>query len=192
MGLMKTRPSGEPMTLPAPLSTVQAWWRAQKARTTSMRSACTATTAHPSMRAISPGCGVRRRGPAAPASVSREPARAVSASASTTMGFPTSRISSRISDWVSGSRESPGPSATASLREASSRIRSLLLSDKLCADVSGSGSVMGSMPSAATMGCCEAGVAMVTSPAPLRRAARPASAAAPVFPTEPATTRRWP
>ncbi len=46
----------------------------------------TSATVTPRRRAISPGCGVRRRGPAAPLSVSRWPARAVRASASTTMG----------------------------------------------------------------------------------------------------------
>ena len=60
------------------------------------------------------------------------------------------------------------------------------------ASVSGSGSVMYSIPNAATMGRALAAVATVTSPAPARKAAIAASAAAPVLPTEPARISTWP
>ena len=51
---------------------------------------------------------------------------------------------------------------------------------------------MASIPSAAMIGCWESGAAIVTNPAPVLNAARPTRAAAPVFPTDPATTTRWP
>ncbi len=78
------------------------------------------------------------------------------------------------------------------MRRASSRMRSLDSSDRLRAAVSGSASVMYSGACAATTACCDAGAAMVQRPTPLRSAARPASTAAPVLPSEPATTSRWP
>ena len=53
---------------------------------------------------------------------------------------------------------------------------------------SGSGAVMSSAASDATMGRQLAGVAIVTRPAPERSAAIPARNAAPVLPTDPATT----
>ena len=76
------------------------------------------------------------------------------------------------------------------MRRASSRMRSLASSDRLCPAVSGSASVMYSGACAATMGCWEAGAPIVQRPTPLRSAARPASTAAPVLPSEPATTSR--
>ena len=78
------------------------------------------------------------------------------------------------------------------MRESSSTIRSTAFEDSVRACVSGRGSVIGSGASAATTGCCDAGVAQVTRPVPERRAPRHASTAAPVRPTEPATTRRCP
>src|SRR5260370_1261583 len=71
-------------------------------------------------------------------------------------------------------------------------MRSRPASARLPAAVSGSASVMYSGACVATMGCCEAGAAIVQRPTPLRSAARAASTAAPVLPSEPATIRRWP
>src|SRR6266545_3714588 len=192
VGLMKTRPSGPPITVPAPLSASATRCRAQNVRTVSSRSACTSATVAPSILPISPGWGVSARGPAARSSRSRCPPSALRASASITIGRSTSATSPRISSWVSGSSERPGPSATASVRAASSRRRSLAFNETVWPAVSASGSVICSMPRAATMGCCEAGVAMVQRPTPLRSAARPVRAAAPVLPTDPAITSRWP
>ena len=58
--------------------------------------------------------------------------------------------------------------------------------------VSGNGSLMASRISEATTGWALADVATVTRPAPARIAARAARAAAPVLPTDPATSSRWP
>ena len=98
----------------------------------------------------------------------------------------TSATSARARAWVSGSSEIPGPSATASRCMASSRRCSRALTARDWAAVSTMGSVMVSMLKPATMGCWDAGVAMVQRPTPLLSADRPASAAAPVLPTEPA------
>src|SRR5688572_3944186 len=80
----------------------------------------------------------------------------------------------------------------ASRAAASSAMASWAFSATVRASVSGSGSLIASTRSEATTGCALAAVATVTSPAPARIAARAHSAAAPVLPTEPATTRRWP
>ena len=67
------------------------------------------------------------------------------------------------------------------------RMRSTAPAATVPSEFSSSGSVMYSAPSAATIGRQLAGVATVTSPAPDRSAAIAASAAAPVFPRDPAT-----
>ena len=134
------------------------------------------------MRAISPGCGVRTRGPgradqhvevARRARSGRRRRRPWDAAASAT--------SSRASACASGSQREAraqrdrvdGGGELADGPERAPRARARPRQSPASA------SVMCSTPSVATMGCCEAGVATVTSPAPLRSAARAASAAAP-------------
>jgi hypothetical protein len=58
--------------------------------------------------------------------------------------------------------------------------------------VSGRGSVMSSIIPRATVATARFAVAIVTKPAPMRRAALPARTAAPVLPTDPPSTTRWP
>jgi len=63
---------------------------------------------------------------------------------------------------------------------------------EVCLGVSGSGSVMTSVNFTSMTALRLLGMPRVTKPAPIRRAASHAMAAAPVFPTDPARTRRWP
>ena len=94
----------------------------------------------------------------------------------------------RTNSAVSGTLPIPGPMARTDLpsdKLIQPRHSSRARSEIVPASVSGSGSVMYSIPREATMGKALAAVATVTKPAPARSAALAASAAAPVFPTEP-------
>ena len=98
-----------------------------------------------------------------------------------------------MSATVSGCWESPGPIASIDfVFSANSRIVEVADTAKLPASVSGNGRVItsGKRPSKIGLRCL--GVASVTNPAPARKAASLASAAAPVMPVEPATTRTRP
>src|SRR5439155_1138667 len=77
VGFTKTRPSGSPITLQAPLRTTCAPWRAAKSRTVAIRSRWTSGTEAPSKRAISPGWGVSVRAAGAARSTSGWPASAL-------------------------------------------------------------------------------------------------------------------
>src|SRR2546426_769538 len=61
VGFTKTRPSGSPIALQAPLRTTWTRWRVANWRTVSSLSRWTSASEPPSRRAISPGCGVRQR-----------------------------------------------------------------------------------------------------------------------------------
>ena len=158
------------------------------------RSPCTASIVVPEhARHLARMRGEGARARARRRSRSRCPASALSASASTTMGRSTSATARGPAPASPGRSESPGPSATASMRRASSRMRSLRLERERAARRS----------RAAPRSCTRArarrrwaaarpATAIVQRPTPLRSAARPASTAAPVLPSDPATTRRWP
>src|SRR5438034_458677 len=71
VGFTKTRPSGSPITLQAPLRTTCAPWRVANSRTVVIRARWTSGTEAASKRAISPGWGVRTRAAGAARSASR-------------------------------------------------------------------------------------------------------------------------
>src|ERR1700723_4378361 len=102
--------------------------------------------------------------------------------------FPTTvRTNCRVSALV----ERPGPIASARLpfRSVAKRLPSRHLAETVPAVVAAGGSVMISGVWAATIGSTGSGVATVTSPAPERSAAQDDRTAAPLFPSDPATTR---
>ncbi len=76
--------------------------------------------------------------------------------------------------------------ATAVLAAMKATSRSNAVRAKVRALVSGIGTVIASNSFASNVSLTLVGIATVTRPAPTRRAARAAMAAAPVFPTDPA------
>ena len=80
----------------------------------------------------------------------------------------------------------PGPMATAVLSMANVSRCSCACNESVRAAVSGTGNVMASRSFPSRTSLMLAGVATVTSPAPVRSAAVAAIAAAPVLPTDPA------
>src|SRR5439155_636402 len=177
-----------------PFRTRCTWWRDAKSRATSTRRACISAVVWPDRRAISPGCGVRTRVRPPARKVLMQPAKAFKPSASRTTGRSYLLTAARTISAVSGALPMPGPMARTDLPSTSlsSRPPSSARSEIAPESVSGSGSVMNSMPRDATTGKALSAVATVTRPAPARNAARAARAAAPVSPTEPARIRTCP
>ncbi|OQA08509.1 MAG: hypothetical protein BWY65_01458 [Firmicutes bacterium ADurb.Bin373] len=109
-------------------------------------SACISFDATPIILAISPGCGVITAGACRlPSILLTCPAKALSASASSTKGIFMAGSNSLTSDIVSGARESPGPMARASMFSRSDRIRERASALRLPSPVSGSGTVIASV-----------------------------------------------
>ena len=184
---MATSPSGLAMTVRAPFKTTNTPRSRANRLAVPIRSAFTVcVVASGSSRAISPGCGVRMGGVLHSVSNETRPAKALSASASRTEGrsrcFTRNWTSSAVSGWV----ESPGPTAIAVRAWVKATIRSSPERASVRAFVSGIGIVIASSNFASSTSLTLLGVATVTRPAPTRRAALAAKAAAPVFPTDPA------
>ena len=122
------------------------------------------------------------------------PSKAFRPSASRIIGSVVSANTLWTNCCVSAKVERPGPMAMTDLPRTISSHRRLsqLAMLTVPASVVASGTVISSGMPAATMGNTSAGVATVTSPAPMRNAARPASTAAPDLPVDPATTSACP
>ena len=199
VGFTAARPSGRATMVRWPLSDHGALALEAKARAVSeprglhLRHVVAATR-----RAISPGCGVttvgagRRAAPRSGAPVARP--RALSAvgvdeERQRALGHEAPR---RRRD-VPAIRPSPGPRTTASRLRARARARSTPPRFQRPPAVDGQrlGHHLGARPPRRSAAPAP-GVATVTRPAPARSAAVAARTAAPVFPTEPATTSTWP
>ena len=106
------------------------------------------------------------------------------------MGWANCSAAVDTSVSVPGWRPNPGPMAITVLPSATASRSMACRMEPVC--VSASGSVINSGAWAAMAGMALAAEATVTSPAPARRAAIPAMAAAPDFPRDPATTSTCP
>src|SRR5215208_3984009 len=138
------------------------------------RCASTQADSSSSRRPSSPEWGVNTV--SASRATGSKPSRA---SASTTAGTPVSRSSRRTSSRSRSPRPSPGPIARARALSAA-------------AITSSSGRLTASSTSVSSTGSDSAGAATATYPASARKAARAQSAAAPVIPRAPPTTRTNP
>src|SRR5215211_6975877 len=142
--------------------------------TASSRCASTQADSSSSRRPSSPEWGVSTV--SASRATGAKPSRA---SASTTAGTPVSRSSRRTSSRSRSPRPSPGPIARARALSAA-------------AIMSSSGRLTASSTSVSSTGSDSAGAATATYPASARKAARAQSAAAPLMPRAPPTTRTDP
>ncbi len=188
LALMAARPSGAAITVSAPLSTTTASRKAAAARARSSREPSAGTAATPlNRRANSPSCGVATARVSPDAIISTKssalPAKLVRASASRTRARPAS-VATRTRSRVGAPLPRPGP-ATIALRRSSVRVssRSSALSQ---------GRSMIAVSCAAFSGRAGVGERRVTRPAPIRRAPRAASRAAPVRCAGPDSTTAWP
>src|SRR6059058_2525217 len=157
-----------PTRVPAPFSTIVPWKRSMSRSSAASRSRWMSSALTASSLPASPGCGVRiqssRAG--APCSASR-----FSASASTTSGLPL--FSTALSAATAhAERPSPGPTAMTSTRPSTSASAVSPLKP----------TQMSSGRPAAIAATFSGATATVTSPAPTRRHASPASRAAPGMP----------
>ena len=190
---MAAVPSGLATTVRAPFRTTNTPRSRANLAAVLIRSALTLCgVASVSSRAISPGWGVRIGGVLHAVSIDARPASAFSASASRTAGRSSCLVSACTNSTVSGWVDSPGPIAIAVLAAIKAVSRSSAVREKVRDLVSGIGMVMASSSFASNTSLTLEGTATVTSPAPIRRAARAARAAAPVLPTEPAMIPAWP
>ena len=127
VGLTVTSPVGDAITVGAPFNTTVAPQRCAQPRAASIRRASSSAGDWPVRRCISPRCGVSTRGAGASRSAGTSTlsagASALSASASRTSGRSRWAVSSRTRCAACGRLERPLPIATASARDASSRMR---------------------------------------------------------------------
>ena len=191
-------PSGCAISVRQPFSTSVTPCSAAKLRASPTRSASTCFTVMPASRAISPGCGVSTiaRLPPLVAAFSSDvfPASAFSASASITIGRLTRSTNVLTHSGVEPSCPSPGPIPTTEIPFSSvaSVCSSSTSSDNPPEPSVASGVSINSGATAATIGRISRGTAAVTSPAPVRIAARHAIDGAPALPNAPPTNSTWP
>ena len=145
VGFTVACPSGEAVTVGAPLSTTTERQRCAHSRAASMRRASRAGTATPVSRAISPKCGVSTRAPGPRVSGSGFPAKAFRPSASMTSGRSHSATTRRASSAASRCRDRPEPRATTSAAAACASSGSRAASASVRSAVSGLGSVISSV-----------------------------------------------
>src|ERR1039457_4052515 len=112
VGLTHAVPSGSATMVRLPFSTSTSRCSRAKLRATLSRSACNALMVIPASRDISPGWGVSTSGRSWPSSRSVWPSKALSPSASMTIGILVWRTAWWTNCAVSGSRPIPGPRAT--------------------------------------------------------------------------------
>ena len=127
-----------------------------------------------------------------PSSISWGPHKAWSPSASRMTGIPAFFKSSLTRCIVLASLDIPGPITNASASFDRSSMSSRLSKWRDPDSVSATGKVIVSVSFCSKTGFRLSGQASVTSPAPDLRAPRQAIAAAPVYPTEPATMSSLP
>ena len=188
LALMAARPSGAAITVSAPFSTTTASRKAAAARARARREPSAGTAATPlNRRANSPSCGVATAWdpPAAiiSTSSSARPEKLVRASASRTRPRPASQAT-RTRSRVGAPLPRPGP-ATMALRRSSVRVSSR-------SSAPSQGRSMIAVIWAAFSASAGLGDRSVTRPAPIRRAPRAASRAAPVRWAGPDSTTAWP